>query len=178
MRFFLSSLFVILIFSGIRAQQDTANRGYIVEVGDPMPEVSIRTIEDKVLTNKDFEGKVVMLQFTASWCSVCRKEMPHIESDIWQACKDREDFVLIGIDREEPLEKILMMKEATAVTYPLAFDEDASLFKSVAMPKAGITRNVILDRDGKIAFLTRLFEQEEFDAMKARIAELLDSPSN
>ena len=47
-------------------------------------------------------GKVVMLQFTASWCGVCRKEMPFIESDIWQKHKDNKQFALYGIDRDEP----------------------------------------------------------------------------
>ena len=35
-----------------------------------------------------------MLQFTASWCSVCIKEMPHIEDEIWQKHKDDENFIL------------------------------------------------------------------------------------
>ena len=46
-----------------------------------------------------------MLQFTASWCGVCRKEMPFIEKDIWQKHKDNEAFALYGVDRDEPLDK-------------------------------------------------------------------------
>ena len=48
-----------------------------------------------------------MLQFTASWCGVCRKEMPFIEKDIWLKHKSNPDFMLIGIDRDEPLEKVI-----------------------------------------------------------------------
>jgi hypothetical protein len=52
-------------------------------------------------------------------------------------------------------------------------DPGAEIFSLFALKEAGVTRNVIIDRDGKIIFLTRLFEQEEFDHMKTVIfAEL------
>ena len=60
-----------------------------------------------------------------------------------------------------------------AVTYPLALDPGADIFGLFAVKEAGVTRNVIIDRSGKIIFLTRLFDKEEFDRMKKVIfAEL------
>jgi len=53
----------------------------------------------------ELKGRVIMLQFTASWCSVCRKEMPHIEKEIWQPLKD-QGLVLIGVDRDEPADTV------------------------------------------------------------------------
>jgi hypothetical protein len=50
--------------------------------------------------------------------------------------------------------------------YPLALDPDADIFGLYALKEAGVTRNVIIDRTGKIVFLTRLFDREEFDRMK------------
>ena len=113
-----------------------------------------------------------MLQFTASWCSVCRTEMPYIENEIWLPGKN-EGLVVIGIDRDEPLEKVIQFKKDIAVTYPLALDPGAEIFGLFALKEAGVTRNVIIDRNGKIIFLTRLFEHEEFNGMKKIIfAEL------
>ena len=43
----------------------------------------------------------------------------------------------------------------------------------MTLPKAGVTRNVVVDRDGNIAFLTRLFDEEEFEAMIAAVENLL-----
>jgi peroxiredoxin len=114
-----------------------------------------------------------MLQFTASWCGVCRKEMPHIEQDIWQPLKDK-GLVLVGVDRGEPIEKIIEFAEKMEITYPLALDEDSEIFELFAHKSAGVTRNVIIDRDGKIAFLTRLFDEEEFRQMIKVIEELLE----
>lgn len=106
-----------------------------------------------------------MLQFTASWCSVCRKEMPFIESEIWQPGK-KDGLVLIGIDRDEAEDVVAQFHKDMSITYPLALDPDADIFALYAQKEAGVTRNVIIDRNGKIIFLTRLFERPEFDKMK------------
>lgn len=47
-----------------------------------------------------------MLQFTASWCGVCRKEMPFIEKDIWLKLKGNSKFILFGIDLKESKETV------------------------------------------------------------------------
>lgn len=165
-------LFVVAAMNSIA--QEAPARGYIVEVGDEAPNIEIMLTDSSIVKLCDLKGKVVMLQFTASWCGVCRKEMPYIEKEIYQKYKDNESFALFGIDRDEPLEKINELRTFTKVTYPLAFDPDAEIFAKFAMKKAGVTRNVIIDKNGRIAFLTRLFEREEFDKMKEKIASLLE----
>ena len=56
----------------------------------------------------EYLGKLpAVIDFTASWCGICRKEMPYIESDIWQKHKNNKDFILVGIDREETAEKVV-----------------------------------------------------------------------
>ena len=57
-------------------------RGYIVEVGDIAPDFEMALPNGERVQLSSLRGKVVMLQFTASWCGVCRKEMPYIEKDI------------------------------------------------------------------------------------------------
>jgi hypothetical protein len=52
------------------------------------------------------------------------------------------------------------------ITYPLALDPGAEIFGLFAQKEAGVTRNVIINREGEIIFLTRLFERQEFDEMK------------
>lgn len=152
------------------------NRGYIVNIGDKSPEFSLN--EKKFLEQN--KGKVIMLQFTASWCSVCIREMPYIENEIWLEHKENEDFVLIALakDTEQyPQEKkeISQMIEKTAITYPVYRDENSKIFNLFAENKAGVTRNVIIDKKGNIAFLTRLFERNEFNEMKNKINNLLNN---
>ena len=147
--------------------------GYIVRVGDIAPEMELELTDGQKVKLSDLRGKVVMLQFTASWCGVCRKEMPFIESDIWQKHKANPNFALYGIDRDEPVETVKTFAEKTGVTYPLALDPGADHFAKYAERKAGITRNVLIDKEGKIVMLTRLFNEEEFSSLCKKIDEML-----
>jgi len=147
--------------------------GYLVKVGDTAPDFTIREAGGKTYRLSDLKGKVVMLQFTASWCGVCRKEMPFIEDEIWLPGKEK-GLVLIGVDRDEPVETVLKFGKDMKITYPLALDPGADIFGLYAQKEAGVTRNVIIDRKGKIIFLTRLFEREEFGRMKEVILSELD----
>lgn len=139
--------------------------GYIVFEGDECPDFKIKMTDGREIQLSSLRGKVVMLQFTASWCGVCRKEMPFIESDIWQKYKDNPDFMLIAIDRDEPLETVLKFAETTKITYPIGLDPGADIFAKFAVRDAGITRNVLINREGKIIKRTRLFNQEEFASL-------------
>lgn len=147
--------------------------GYIVRVGEYAPDFTIRLTDGQSVKLSSLRGKVVMLQFTASWCVVCRKEMPFIEKDIWQKHSKNAEFALIGIDRDEPLEKVVTFAEATGITYPMGLDPGGDIFALYALRKAGITRNVLIDREGKIVMLTRLFNEDEFNSLVKNIDIML-----
>jgi len=168
---------ILFLFYSIVFSQD--NRGYIVDINDQAPQFQI-TNKDDTFSLKDHLGKVIMLQFTASWCSVCIKEMPFIENEIWQMYKEHDAFVLLGLakdtkQRGQKKKEIDLMINRTGVTYPIITDEDSRVFNLFAEEKAGVTRNVIIDQNGNIAFLTRLFDKEEFNEMKNVIKELLQN---
>ena len=146
---------------------------YIVKVGDVAPDFTLQMTDGTTFTLSEQRGKVVMLQFTAGWCGICREEMPHIERDIWLPNKDNKDFVLVGIDREETLEDILPFIEAVGTTYPIAMDTNADVFAKYALRNSGITRNVLIGRDGNIVMLTRKFKNEEFTALVEKINAML-----
>ena len=147
-------------------------RGYIVKVGDKLPEFIMDFPDGYQINSKDLKGNVTMLQFTASWCHVCREEMPHIEKEIWKVYK-KVDLNVIGVDRDESAEVINKFAKEVKVTYPIALDLGADIFALFADRNSGITRNIIIDPNGKIAFLTRLFDPEEFNEMKNVIHSLL-----
>ncbi|MEI8271853.1 MAG: TlpA disulfide reductase family protein [Paludibacter sp.] len=153
--------------------QTTDDRAYLVKVGEMAPNFSIKLTNGKTTKLFDQKGKVFMLQFTASWCSVCRKEMPFIERDIWQKHKSNPKFALIAIDRDEPLETVLKFAKSIPITYPIGLDPKADIFALYAQREAGITRNVIIDKTGKIVFLTRLYDEAEFKKMTEVIDCLL-----
>ena len=148
----------------------TENRGFIVNVGDTMPDFVLNDLDGQVHTNESLLGQVYVLQFTASWCSVCRAEMPHLESEVWQEFQDR-DFMLLGVDLDEPRDKVANFTQQMGVSYPMCPDSAGKVFYSIAAPKSGVTRNVVVDRGGRIVMFTRLFDKEEF----ARMVETIDA---
>jgi len=173
---FLTIIFLLLTFA-VQAQTPVkeipADYGYVVKIGQQIPDFTMTTTDGKSVRMADLKGKVVMLQFTASWCSVCRKEMPHIESDIWKKYKSNPNFALYGIDLDEPKDIVEKFAKQIPVTYPLALDPKGEIFYQFAEKNAGVTRNVIVDKTGKIVFMTRLYKEEEFQEMKKVIAGLL-----
>ena len=171
MRILLSFTFFLLSINSF--SQNNMNRGYKVKIGDLAPEINLKLLDGQLVTNESLIGKVVVIQFTASWCSVCIKEMPHLEKEVWQRFKD-DDFILIGVDLKEELEVVEEFIQKTKVTYPFTIDKDGSFFESFTLPKAGVTRNIVLDKSGNISFLTRLFDQKEFQEMIEHIDLLLD----
>ena len=165
----LASTFLVTA-SPVISDAQTEDRGFIVNVGDVMPDFELADLNGQLHTNESLLGKVYVLQFTASWCSVCRAEMPHLESEVWQEFQDR-DFMLLGVDLDEPRDKVERFTQQMGVTYPMCPDPKGTVFYSIAAPKSGVTRNVVVDREGRIAMLTRLFDEDEF----ARMVETIDA---
>ena len=164
---------ILFMISWQGSYSQVYEHAYRVEIGDKAPDFLISEVDGNEYMLSDLRGKVVMLQFTASWCSVCRKEMPYIEREIWQVKKD-EGLQVIGIDRDEPPSTVRKFAKDVGISYPLALDPGAEIFSLYAEKNAGITRNVIIDREGTIIFLTRLFEMNEFNEMKQVIFSELE----
>lgn len=166
----LMSIVLILSIQSTKAQVDS--RGYIVKAGDMAPDNFVLQLTNgKSVTLKELRGHVVLLQFTASWCSVCRAEMPHLENEIWKVYGNK-GLVFIGIDRDEPIDTVKKFATTMNISYPLALDPGAEIFGKFADKKAGVTRNVLIDKEGKIVFLTRLYNEKEFAALKQNVQKL------
>ena len=160
-------------FVDIVNQQNADKRGYIVSVGDEAPDLLLEYTDGQKIKLSDLRGSVVVLQFTASWCSVCIQEMPHLEKDVWQRFKD-DGLKLIGIDKDEPIDVVRKFQKRVGTTYPIALDPGSKHFTKFAHKNSGVTRNIVIDRDGKIAFLTRLFDKVEFQQMINVIDRLIN----
>jgi len=174
MKYLLGGIFIFIISSTSFSQERTPDeRGFLVKVGDIAPDFTMTLINGKTVKLSELRGKTVMLQFTASWCSVCRKEMPHIEKRIWKAYK-KKGLLVYAIDKDEHPSKAKMLKKMTGISYPIGLDPAAEIFCLYAGYKEGVTRNVLIDKTGKIIFLTRLFNEEEFNSLVDRIGKELN----
>lgn len=155
------------------AQPVVYEHEFLVKPGDVAPDFTLPLTNGDTFTLSEQRGKIVMLQFTASWCGVCRREMPHIEKDIWQRHKSNPRFVLVGVDREESKDVVDEYTAKVGTTYPMVLDTAGNVFASYAVRKSGITRNVLVGKDGRIVMLTRSFKEKEFNELVATIDSLL-----
>ena len=88
---------------------------------------------------------------------------------IWQKHKSDPDFMLMGIDRDEPLNKVIAFGKSTGCYLSVGIGPGADIFAKYALRQAGITRNVLIDREGRIVMLTRLYNPEEFSLWLRRL---------
>ena len=108
--------------------------------------------------------------------------MNGIPEDPVAACSNAENqsancsaYLPIWVDMDEPMDKVKKFAKDMKITYPLALDPGADIFYTFAARGAGVTRNVIIGKDGKIVYMTRLFKEDEFNEMKEVIDLLLKS---
>ena len=91
----------------------------------PTPEIALGTLEGKKISLKDFRGKVILLNFWASWCEPCREEMPAMEK-LYQEYKEK-NFVILAIAVKDSKQDTLNFVKELKLTYPIALDPDAKV---------------------------------------------------
>ncbi len=84
------------------------------------PDFTLKNLEGSEVSLKDFEGKVVFLNFWATWCGACRAEMPSMER-LWQRFKEK-DFIILAVDIREPKNKVVSFMKEHNLTFPVLLD--------------------------------------------------------
>ena len=101
----------------------------------PTPDFTLNTPDGKKISLKDFRGKIVLLNFWASWCVPCREEMPAMEK-LYQEYKDKNFVVLAVAVKDRKQDAVDFVKELK-ITYPIALDPEAevgSLYGAWGLP--------------------------------------------
>jgi len=143
----------------------------LVKTGEKAPDFTFETAPGKTVKLSDLKGKVVWINFFATWCGPCRKELPHLQEEVYDKYKDNGDFVLIILGREHSWEEVNKFKTEQGFSMPFSPDPGRAVFSLYA--KQNIPRNFIIDKDGKIAFSSTGFEPKEFSKIKEKVVSLL-----
>ncbi|MDX8339077.1 TlpA disulfide reductase family protein [Draconibacterium sp. IB214405] len=143
----------------------------LVKEGDTAPDFTITMEDGSVKKLSDLKGKVVWVNFFATWCPPCRKELPHLEKEVYEKLKKNTNFEVLVIGREHDWETVNKFKADNNYSLPFYPDPDRAIFSKYA--KQNIPRNFIIDKDGKIAVASIGFEEEEFNKIIKKVNELI-----
>ncbi|OGC60084.1 hypothetical protein A2890_01220 [candidate division WWE3 bacterium RIFCSPLOWO2_01_FULL_53_14] len=125
--------------------------------GRPAPDFAIDSPDlPGVEKLSDLRGQVVLVNFWASWCVFCQRELPALES-IYQSYRD-QGFVVVGVNVEEGWDEVEAFREEFPFSFPITLDSDAQTFR--AYWGTGIPGTFIIDRNGFVVFV-RLGEIDE-----------------
>lgn len=111
--------------------------------------MSWTTAGDKVQKMSDLTGKAVILDFWATYCEPCKREIPHLNSLIAKYGKDNLHIVGLNVGGEEDKPKIPAFVAATKVDYEIAFPEDA-LADFIFSERSDIPQTAVFDRKGRM----------------------------
>ena len=106
---------------------------------------TLTDLQGKSWTLKSLQGKVVLVNFWATWCPPCRKEMPDLDT-LYQRFKDK-GLVILAISDEEP-DKVKTFLAEQKITYPILLDPGRKVNEAFRIE--GIPKNFLYNRDGKL----------------------------
>jgi len=122
------------------------NKGTQPSQGKPAPNFALQYPNNKTLTLADFRGKPVIVNFWATWCPPCRREMPGLVK-AYEAHKD-EGLVIIEVDVAEPAEAVAQFVKDYQMTMPVVLDsrqEVTRLYRTDSFPTS-----FFIDKEGVI----------------------------
>jgi peroxiredoxin len=144
----------------------------LVKVGDKAPDFSFALENGKTKQLSDLKGKVIWINFFATWCPPCRQELPHLQKEVYDKLKSNPNFELIILGREHSWEEINKFKTDNKFNMPFYPDLGRKVFSLYA--NQNIPRNFIIDKEGKIAVASTGFNEKEFEEIIEKVTALLN----
>ena len=137
---------------------------------DTAPDFTVEMVDGSSVTLGDLKGKVVLLNFWATWCPPCRQELTRVQTDIIDRFAGKE-FVFLPVSRGEKREAVEAFREKTGYAFPMGLDPARTVYDRYASNY--IPRNFVIDRKGKVVLTTVGYDEHEFEELIRTIEKTL-----
>ncbi len=152
--------------------EEVKGDGNIIKADDSMPEFSIKLTNGETITPESLRGKVVLVNFWATWCPPCQEELKRVQADIIERFAGR-DFVFLPISRGEELATVEKFLADNGYTFAVGVDTDQSVYNLFASEY--IPRNYLVNRHGVVVDATVGYEAEEFEKLLQTVEMTLNA---
>jgi len=166
----------LVLVTAILAFGLLAGRAGAVEPGQQAPSFSARALDgDSTLSLASYKGKVVFLDFWASWCGPCQTAMPLIESLRSEFPADQFQVLAVNIDESPDKAKSFLASRKTKVGYPSVSDPEGHLPATYGLKT--MPTSYLIDRNGVVRAVHAGFRASDMDGLRSEIRGLLGSPA-
>lgn len=139
----------------------------IVKVGSQMPAFTIVSDDGTKMSSAVLKGKVVLINFFATWCPPCQKELAEVQQKLWPKYQGNPNFQLLVIGREHSDAELEKYNEKKGFTFPLYPDKNRAIYGAFA--KSLIPRSYLIDKNGKVIYATKGYDEKEFSELMEKI---------
>lgn len=148
-------------------ERPTPEEATIVKEGQQAPDFEVQMFDGTTVKLADLKGKVVLLNFWATWCPPCRAELARVEKDIIERFKG-QPFVFLPVSRGEAKDKVAAFRQKMGYSFPMGLDTDSKIYNAYA--QTYIPRNFLIDKHGKVVKASVGYDEAEF----AELVKLID----
>jgi peroxiredoxin len=161
----------LILFVGLSGYGQNTDKTTLLTKNQFVPIFSFEISKGKVVSFSDYKGKIVLINFFATWCSPCRMELPIIQEQIWNKHKDNVKFAMLTFGREHSWDEVLKFGIDQHFSFPLLPDPKRQVYALFATQS--IPRSFLIDDTGKIIFLSMGYNESHFNELKNLIDNLL-----
>lgn len=134
----------------------------LVKAGEEAPDFTVELFDGGKITLSELRGKVVLLNFWATWCPPCREELTRVQKEIIDRFAGQE-FVFLPISRGEERDAVAAFREKTGYTFTMGLDPAQTIYDRYA--SNFIPRNFLIGRDGKVILASVGYDKQEFEEL-------------